>query len=81
MTLGEHLEAEQIGPKEFTERLARLGGVKVSVEAVRLYATGQRIPRPNIMAGIVRASKNAVQPNDFFPQPARAAGRRRKAAA
>jgi hypothetical protein len=73
MTLGEYLKREKIGSKIFADRLG------TSAEAVRLYAAGRRIPRPDIMAKIGRLTDGAVQPNDFFAASKQAPRRRRAA--
>lgn len=70
MLLRDYLERERISTRDFARRLGH------SAEAVRLYAAGRRIPRPDIMAKLVRLTHGEVQPNDFFPTPAR----KRKAA-
>lgn len=42
------------------------GEVGVSVEAVRRYARGKRLPRPAIMERIVEATDGAVTVQDFY---------------
>lgn len=44
---------------------ALIGGV--SAHGVSKWRRGVRIPRPDEMAKIARATKGAVQPNDFYP--------------
>lgn len=47
--------------------------VGVSVEAVRRYSEGSRIPNRGIMPRIIKATDGKVQPNDFFPPETEAA--------
>jgi hypothetical protein len=41
--------------------------VRVTKEAVRLWISGGRTPRPIIMRRIVDETNGAVTPNDFLP--------------
>jgi transcriptional regulator with XRE-family HTH domain len=41
--------------------------IRTSHEAVRRYALGERVPRPEIMARISKATNGAVTANDFVP--------------
>lgn len=61
MTLSEYLDSHTLTLTAFAER------VGVSVEAVRRYTDGDRLPRPDVMARIVEATAGAVQPGDFYP--------------
>ncbi|MCA6305262.1 MAG: helix-turn-helix transcriptional regulator [Phenylobacterium sp.] len=40
--------------------------VGVSQAAISRYATGRRVPRPDVMARIRDATGGQVQPNDWF---------------
>lgn len=42
------------------------GAIRRSPEAVRRYATGDRIPDREAMAAIVRETSGRVTPNDFY---------------
>ena len=42
------------------------GEIGVSVEAVRRYSEGARIPSRDIMPRIEKATDGKVRPNDFF---------------
>ena len=42
---------------------ARIG---VTAQAVHRYVAGERVPRRDVMERIKRATRGAVQPNDFF---------------
>lgn len=43
--------------------------IGITQQAARRYATGERIPRAEIMAKIFRATGGAVAPNDFYDLP------------
>jgi hypothetical protein len=60
MKLKAYLSDNQITYAAFGQRISVTG------EAVRKYAEGLRIPRAAIMPRIVRATKGAVGPADFF---------------
>ena len=60
MTLADFLEANKITLTAFAEV------IDVSVEAVRRYRDGMRIPQPEIMDRIKRATGGCVMPNDFY---------------
>ncbi len=68
MKLLENLTQKNISFKAFAVTLQDLG-YPVTEEAVRLWATGERIPRKNVMGGIVIATDGATQPNDFYDLP------------
>jgi predicted transcriptional regulator len=40
--------------------------IDVPPETARRYASGARIPHPDIMKRIIKATRGAVQPNDFY---------------
>lgn len=60
MTLREWLDANDLNNAEFGERIKR------TAEAVRRYASGERIPDRETMPLIVDATAGQVTPNDFF---------------
>lgn len=41
--------------------------IRTTQASVSRYATGRRIPRPVIMARVVKATDGAVRPSDFYP--------------
>jgi len=59
--LSDYLTAQKLPFADFGQR------VGVSGESVRLWAHGERVPRPDVMARIVEATAGAVQPGDFYP--------------
>lgn len=67
MTLPEFLAAANLSHAEFAGRIG------VTREAVRLWATGARTPRPVAMAQIMRATEGHVTANDFVPSSGAAA--------
>jgi hypothetical protein len=40
--------------------------IKTSSEAVRRYASGERIPHVEVMRSIISVTKSKVMPNDFY---------------
>jgi transcriptional regulator with XRE-family HTH domain len=60
MTLAEWLKAKGLTNAEFGLRISR------SAEAVRRYASGERIPDKETMPVIARETEGEVLPNDFF---------------
>ena len=64
MTLQDYLDEQGLTHKAFAERIC------VTTASVWRYATGNRMPRPNIMRKIVAATDGAVQPQDFYGQDA-----------
>lgn len=72
MTLTEHLATTGQSVTAFAAKL-REAGVSVSDVSVSRYCNGRRTPRPEIMEGIRRLTNDAVQPNDWFGERARAA--------
>ena len=66
MRLSQYLEANDLTLMEFAEKIG------VSHQAVARYATGERIPRRNVMERIACVTKGLVQPNDFFSTKAAA---------
>lgn len=65
MTLSEHLRRTRQKVTEFNRKLARLG-VNVSDISVGRYCNGHRIPGPEIMEAIRKASNGAVQLRDWI---------------
>lgn len=61
MQLRDYLAEARITYEAFAQRI---GVANASV--VGKYIAGRRVPRPKIMAAIVRETGGAVQPNDFF---------------
>lgn len=59
-TLKEWLTAEDIPVPRFASMIKR------TPEAVRRYINGDRIPDRDTMPVIVRETRGAVTPNDFF---------------
>lgn len=45
--------------------------IGVEIGSAYRYVAGDRIPHPKVMARIVAETKGAVQPNDFYPAPAK----------
>lgn len=66
MSLAEFLDSENLSDAAF----AKLIGI--TRQAVHRYRRGDRIPDPKTMAKIVKATKGAVTPNDFYEQRASA---------
>ena len=62
MKLMDFLNRRQLTYREFA------GQVDSTAEAVRLWATGQRIPKRDFMDKIKTATKGKVAPNDFYPE-------------
>ena len=60
MKLREYLDDRKLTAKAFG------GSIGVSGHAVLKWIRGERVPRPEIMAKIVKATSGAVQPNDFY---------------
>lgn len=63
--LDEFLGAEPQVARAFAERIG------VDPFSVRRYRLGQKIPKPDVMIRIIRASGGQVMPNDFYDIPAR----------
>ena len=61
MQLDIYLESEGVNLRDFA---ARIGVANAGV--VSKYANKRQIPRPPIMAAIIRETNGAVQPNDFY---------------
>ncbi len=64
MTLDEYLAQENLSTKGF----AKLIGL--TPEAVRLYRTGQRMPRKLLMTRIAQATDGKVRARDFYGETA-----------
>jgi DNA-binding transcriptional regulator YdaS (Cro superfamily) len=64
MKLADYLATAKI------DELTFAGMLGVSPKAVRHWLGGKRHPRPLQMRAIVRATKGAVSPNDFFTEAA-----------
>jgi len=62
MQLDTYLETNGVSLRDFA---ARIGVANAGV--VSKYANKHQIPRPPIMAAIVRETDGEVQPNDFYP--------------
>ena len=60
MTLASFLAARNLDAAKFAHQI----GVKP--EAVRRYLRGERIPRPYVMARIVKVTEGHVTPSDFY---------------
>lgn len=60
MRLHEFLAREKLSLAAFGKRIG------VSSEAVRRYATEGRVPTPEVMRAIFKATQQEVAPNDFF---------------
>ena len=63
MQLAEYLEGERMSLTAFAEK------IETSVETVRRYRDGERVPNRENMAKVVAATGGKVQPNDFFDTP------------
>lgn len=61
MKLAQYLKAESITLEKFA---AEVGAGNTAT--VQKWATGKRVPRPQFMTAILRATGGKVQPNDFF---------------
>jgi hypothetical protein len=62
MRLSEYLDMTGEGYATFGRRIGL-----ASAGNARRYASGERVPRRDVMQRIVVATGGAVQPNDFFP--------------
>lgn len=60
MKLADYLKEHEISAREFAPK------VGVSPEAIRLYLTGQRRPRADVIQAIAAETNGAVSANDFF---------------
>ena len=60
MKLGKFLDERGLTHGEFGEQ------VGASTEAVRLWASGQRIPKKKFMEKIANATTGSVTANDFY---------------
>ena len=60
MKLREYLDDRKFSADAFG------GIVGVSGHAVLKWIRGERVPRPEIMEKIVKATRGTVQPNDFY---------------
>lgn len=60
MTLADWLKRENLSPTDFGKRIGK------AQATISRYATGKRIPEPEIMALIVEATGGDVTPNDFY---------------
>lgn len=58
--LRSYLDREGIPRGEFARR------IRVSAQALHRYMTGERRPRPEVMARISAETVGVIQPNDFF---------------
>jgi transcriptional regulator with XRE-family HTH domain len=61
MHLRRYLSANGISPPDFA------AAIGVSNQAVHRYVNGERIPRPDVMDRIKRATKGNVKADDFYP--------------
>lgn len=62
MKLLDYLTKKKESPNAFSTRIG------VPPHTVYRYLAG-RVPRPDIMEAIFKASKGTVQPNDFYEMP------------
>ena len=60
MKLQEYLKSESVGQEAFAEKIG------VSQQAVALWVSGDRIPRPGAMHTIWAVTDGRVGPNDFY---------------
>jgi transcriptional regulator with XRE-family HTH domain len=60
MQLGTYLEGHQISKPDFAET------IKVTVQAVHRYVSGERTPNLVVMQRIINATNGSVGPSDFF---------------
>jgi len=65
MKLAKYLTDHDLSHKDFADMIG------VTSEAVRLYATGQRRPRQNIIEKIREHTDGKVMAGDFFGDPER----------
>lgn len=61
MKLSRYLKITDTQPAQFAASLD-----EASEASVRKWVSGERIPRPDQMREIVRVTKGAVTPNDFY---------------
>ena len=62
MKLMDFLDSRNLTYREFADQ------VDATAEAVRLWVTGQRIPKREFMDKIKAVTKGKVRPNDFYPE-------------
>ncbi|MEM6259412.1 MAG: helix-turn-helix transcriptional regulator [Planctomycetota bacterium] len=62
MKLSDYLITQQLGPAEFARRIG------VGRMSVHRYISGERFPRPDVLARIARETAGQVTPNDFLTQ-------------
>jgi predicted transcriptional regulator len=63
MKLQTYLENKKESPNAFAIRIG------VPAHTIYRYIAG-RVPRPDVMASVYKATAGAVQPNDFYDLPA-----------
>ncbi len=63
MNLQAFLMSRAMPAREFSRRIG------VSPAAVARYASGKRIPSPDVMQRIIAETEGAVTPNDFYDVP------------
>lgn len=66
-TLSTYLHARRLSDVEFARALACHTDAPPSERAVQKWRTGVRVPRPDHMVAIWRASEGRVQPAAFYP--------------
>lgn len=64
MHLAAYLADAQIADRDFADRIG------VSRQALHRYRQGSRIPRPEVLAKIKKATAGAVTADDFMAEPA-----------
>lgn len=70
MKLSVFLAQHGLSHADFAKQIADRMGETLTGEAVRLWAAGDRVPRPAAMAAIEAVTAGMVQPNDFFGRAA-----------
>ena len=63
MRLSDYLKAEGMTLAQFGSQIG------ISASTVHRYATGLRVPKPEVMSRVFAATDGRVTPNDFFDLP------------
>lgn len=64
------MQLRQYLDKHDTDVAVFAAKIGVTAQTVYRYLTGDRLPHRDVMERICRATKGAVQPNDWFKQAA-----------
>ena len=63
MKLADYLDERNLTHSDMARRIG------TSTEAVRRYANGLRLPKPEIMGRIIETTEGVVEHADFYPKP------------